>query len=78
MMQVLELCPRFRSRQVQYKEEETAALYVPQKSNAQPSVEVGPSNEAGNVSNYMQEKNIWIDTLQELKMEGYELSTRNF
>lgn len=51
-MQVLELGPRFRVRQVQNKEEETTALDVTKKRDAKSSVEVGPSNDAWDVSNY--------------------------
>lgn len=51
IVQMLKMGPGILSRHVQNKEEETAALYVTQKGEAQAAVEMGPSDDTWDVSN---------------------------
>lgn len=56
ILQMLEMGPGVPSGHVQNEEEETAALYVTQKREAQAAVEMGPPDDARDVGNCTEER----------------------
>lgn len=56
ILQMLKVGPGVLSGHVQNEEEETAALYVTQKREAQAAVEMGPPDDPWDVSNCTEER----------------------
>lgn len=72
ILQMLQVGPGVLSGHVQNEEEETAALYVAQKREAQAAVEMGPPDDAWDVSNWREERSNLLNMLLLQRGRGCE------